>query len=95
MNTSVQVTIPESLTTALALAGYTPETLSDEARRALAAFLYKRQTLTLAQAAELAQMTLRDFIPYLALLGIPALNYPPNELEFDEASVEWQLQQSR
>jgi len=54
--------------------------------------LYKRHILTLAQAAELAGMSMREFIPFLAFLGIATLDYPPDELGHDLRSLEAQLQ---
>jgi len=92
MGLSLNVEIPESLKTALELAGYSTETLGIEACRALAASLYARNILTLAQAAQLAQMPLREFIPFLASMGLPAVNYPPGELDHDVESIRWQMQ---
>lgn len=94
MGSSLEVPVPETLKNTLELAGYSTETLSAEARRALAAYLYKRHTLSLAQAAELAQQSIREFIVFLASIDIPVLDYPPGELDHDEASIEWQLRQS-
>ncbi|CUU35431.1 MAG: UPF0175 family protein [Fimbriimonadales bacterium] len=93
MALSLDVQIPEHLKTTLELAGYSPETLSREARRTLAAYLYTRNILTLAQAAELADMPVREFIPFLAGMGLPVINYPPDELAHDIESIEWQIQE--
>jgi hypothetical protein len=62
MGLSLNVQIPESLQQALELAGYSAESLGVEARRALAASLYARRVLTLTQAAQLAQMPVREFL---------------------------------
>jgi len=93
MSLSLNVQIPESLRQALELAGYSAESLGVEARRALAASLYARHILTLAQAAHLAEMPIREFIPFLASIGLPAVYYPPEELERDIESIRWQMQQ--
>jgi predicted HTH domain antitoxin len=93
MGLSLNVQIPESLQQALELAGYSAESLEVEARRALAASLYARRILTLAQAAQLAQMPMREFLPFLASMGLPALNYPPSELNHDVESIRWQIQE--
>jgi predicted HTH domain antitoxin len=92
MSLSLSVQIPESLQSALELAGYSAESLGVEARRALAASLYARRVLTLAQAAHLAEMPIREFIPFLASIGLPAVNYPPEELDRDVESIRWQMQ---
>lgn len=92
VGSQLEVPIPEGLRTTLELAGYSTEALSAEAQRALAAVLYKRHILTLAQAAELAGMSMREFIPFLASLGIATLDYPPDELGHDLRSLEAQLQ---
>ncbi len=72
-------------------AGYSADALSQEARRALAALLYAQGKLTLGQAAQLADMPLRVFIPFLASLNLSPLNYSADELENDQESIEWQL----
>jgi len=88
----LEVPILEGLRTTLELAGYSTEALLVEARRALAAVLYKRHILTLAQATELAGMSMHEFIPFLASLGIATLDYPAGELEHDLRSIEEQWQ---
>lgn len=87
----LEVEIPEQLKTTLELAGYSAETLEMEARRMLAASLYTRNILSLAQAAQLAAMPIREFIPFLASLRLPTLNYPAGELAHDIESIEWQI----
>ncbi len=91
MALSLDVQIPEDLKPTLELAGYSPESLGREARRALAAYLYTRHVLTLAQAAQLAEMPIREFIPFLASMGLPVVDYPPDELAHDTESIQWQL----
>lgn len=74
MALSLDVQIPEHLKTTLELAGYSPETLSREARRTLAADLYTRNVLTLAQAAERLGLKTRGTLgPLLALKRIGAI----------------------
>jgi predicted HTH domain antitoxin len=91
MGLFLDVQIPENLQHALELAGYSAESLGVEARQALAASLYARRVLTLTQAAQLAQMPVRELLPFLASLGLPALNYPPSELDHDVESIRWQM----
>jgi predicted HTH domain antitoxin len=88
----LEVEIPEQLKTTLELAGYSPETLEMEARRMPAASLYTRNILSLAQAAQLAALPVREFIPFLASLGLPVFHYPPEELAHDVESIQWQVE---
>ena len=48
---------------------------------ALAAKLFADGTLTLAQGARLAGDTVEGFIELLGALGVPAVDYPPDELD--------------
>lgn len=56
-----------------------------EERLAIAIYLYLRKRVSLGKAAEIAGMSRWDFIELLSKLGIPIINYPPEELE-DEIS---------
>ena len=49
--------------------------------RAMALSLFESGLLTLAQAAQLATLALEEFIELLGAVGIPAVNYPPEELD--------------
>lgn len=49
--------------------------------RNLAASLFEAKHLTLAQAAKLAGLSRGEFIDLLATLGIPAVDYPPEDLD--------------
>lgn len=58
-----------------------PITLSeDEVKLSLAVKLYEEGKLSLGQAAELAGFSLRAFIDLLDRLGVPVINYSPEEL---------------
>lgn len=50
-------------------------------RPAIAVKLYKEETLTLAKAAKLAGQSLESFIERLGKLGIPIVNYSPDEID--------------
>ena len=77
MDLSLNVQIPESLRQALELAGYSAESLGVEARRALAASLYARRVLTLAQAAHLCRRASETLaLPARATLGTRASRPP-------------------
>lgn len=54
--------------------------------RAMALRLFEQGQATLAQAAKLAALTLEEFIILLGEAGIPAVDYPPEELD-DEVGV--------
>ncbi|WP_242476729.1 type II toxin-antitoxin system prevent-host-death family antitoxin [Halochromatium glycolicum] len=55
--------------------------------RALALTLFEQQRITLAQASKLAGLALDEFIDLLGRAGLPAVDYPPEELaeEMDTA----------
>jgi len=48
--------------------------------RALALKLYEGRHLTMAQASKVAGMSLDEFIDLLGTVGLPAVDYPPEEL---------------
>ncbi len=54
--------------------------------RALALRLFEHRHLTLVQAARLAGMTAEEFMNLLGEAGVPAVDYPPEELK-DEISA--------
>ncbi len=54
--------------------------------RAMALRLFEQRQVTLVQAAKLSATTLEEFIGLLGEAGIPAVDYPPEELD-DEVGV--------
>jgi len=56
-----------------------------EERLAIAIYLYLRKRVSLGKAAEIAGLSIWDFIKLLSKLGMPIINYPSEELE-DEIS---------
>lgn len=54
--------------------------------RTLALHLFEQRHLTLVQAARLAGMTAEEFMSLLGEARVPAVDYPPEELE-DEISA--------
>lgn len=54
--------------------------------RALALNLFENRHLTMAQAAKLAAVTVEEFVELLGQTGVPAVEYPPEEIE-DELSA--------
>ena len=49
--------------------------------RALALHLFEQGQLTLAQAAKLAAVTVEEFVELLSQAGVPAVDYPPDEID--------------
>ena len=56
------------------------------AHRALVLRLFENRRLSLAQAARVARLPPEEFIVLLGQAGIPAVDYPPEELD-DEVRV--------
>ena len=54
--------------------------------RALALHLFEKRQVTLAQAAKVACVPVEEFIELLGTVGMPAVDYPPEELD-DEISA--------
>ncbi len=54
--------------------------------RAMALRLFEQRQATLVQAARLAAVTPEEFVGLLGAAGIPAVDYPPEELD-DEVGV--------
>lgn len=54
---------------------------SDEARLFLAAKLYEVGKLSLGKAAQLSGYSKSTFIEILSKMGIPVINYSPDDLE--------------
>lgn len=55
---------------------------------ALALRLYAEKTISLGKAAKLAQLSLEEFIARLGAIGIPAVDYPAEELDEELAALE-------
>ncbi len=61
--------------------------LDHGAQRALALHLFESGHLTLTQAAKVAGMIAHDFVSLLGEAGIPAVDYPPEEVEQEIAAA--------
>ena len=81
--------LPEELAIPLSVAGYDVEKLTEEAKRLLAVTLFQRHTLSLGQAAKLAEMHLWDFIQLLSQQGITIAEYDDAEIQQELESAEW------
>ena len=55
---------------------------------ALALLLYAEKTVSLGKAAKLARLSLEEFIARLGAMGIPAVDYPAEELDGELAALE-------
>lgn len=49
--------------------------------RMMALHLFESGQMTLAQSARIAGLSIAEFIELLGLMGIPAVDYPPEDLE--------------
>lgn len=61
--------------------------LDQGVHRALALALFEDHRLTPAQAAKLAGLSLEAFIDLLGSVGLPAVDYPPEELADELAAA--------
>jgi prevent-host-death family protein len=61
--------------------------LSHGIHRALALHLFEAGQVALAQGARLASLSVEEFIDLLAQAGIPAVSFPPEEMEDDLESA--------
>lgn len=55
---------------------------------ALAVRLFAEKVVSLGKAAKLAQLPIEAFISRLGALGIPAVDYPPEELDEELAALD-------
>lgn len=60
---------------------FSEELLELGLRPAIAVKLYKEEALTLGKAAKLAGQSLESFIERLGKLGIPVVDYSPDEID--------------
>jgi len=89
MRATLTIEIPPELASALQMAGYTPDRLSDEMRRSLALTLFARKALSLGQAARLAGMGQWEFIPFLGEHGISLADYDEEEASREVEMAQW------
>lgn len=55
---------------------------------ALAIRLFAEKTVSLGKAAKLARLSVEDFIARLGAMGVPAVDYPPEELDEELAVLQ-------
>jgi predicted HTH domain antitoxin len=89
MGSTLTVELPGDLETALKEAGLTREQLDEVAKRYVAMALFRRHVLSLGQAADLAGMSLWDFIPFLGEHGIPMATYDADEIAEEVKPLQW------
>lgn len=77
------IELPENVYRVLSSHGYTKELIAKESRELLALKLFKNKILTLSKSAEVAQMTLWDFIDFLGQNQIPVINYDEKNLQIE------------
>lgn len=81
--------MPPEIASALQAAGYNSRRLSEEALKHFAEVLYRRQMLSLEQAAQLAQMNLWEFLPFLSEQGIAIADYDAEETNLELETARW------
>jgi predicted HTH domain antitoxin len=91
MKTVLTVDLPKELEATLRAAGYTHQRLSEEALQHLSAALFGRKVLSLGQAAQLAKMSLWEFIPFLGKQGIVVADYDEEEAQMELETARWLL----
>ncbi len=58
-----------------------PKRFTEDVKRGTAILFYLEEKLTLAQAAEMAEMDIYVFMKYLGSVGIPVINYSANDID--------------
>ncbi|MCE2414503.1 UPF0175 family protein [Candidatus Poribacteria bacterium] len=92
---SITLDVPSELSTPLSISGYNREKLTEEAKQVLAVSLFKRNILSLGQAAKLAELHLWDFIQILSQRGIPIAEYDDEEIQQELKTVACLTQQTK
>lgn len=90
---SIKLDVPSELSTPLSISGYSREKLTEEVKHLLAISLFKRNALSLGQAAQLAGLHLWDFILLLNQHGIPIAEFDDEEIQTELKNVDSLLQQ--
>jgi predicted HTH domain antitoxin len=89
MSVTFDADLPPDIWAALQAVGYTPQKLTKDALKHFAGVLYVRKSLSLEQAARLADMSLWEFIPFLSEQGIAVADYDAEEIERELEAVRW------
>ena len=89
---SIKLDVPSELTIPLSVSGYNRDKLTEELKHLLAISLFKRDALSLGQAAKLAELHLWDFLQLLNQHGIPIAEYDDEEIQQELKTVESLLQ---
>lgn len=89
MNKTVIIKVPKDIESSLKIAGYHEDLLIKEARQSLAASLFSKRVLSLGQAAQMAGMSLWEFIPYLGIKGIAVIDHDSDEIENEAQMAKW------
>ena len=90
---SIKLDVPSELSTPLSISGYNREKLTEEVKHLLAVLMFKRNALSLGQAAKLAELHLWDFIQLLNQHGTPIAEFDDEEIQTELKTVDSLLQQ--
>ena len=86
-NIQMMLEIPEDTYLTLSSSGYTKQRLLADAKKFLAAYLFRQKVLSLGKAAELAGLRIGAFISFLDELEIPVIDYDEEELDAEFREV--------
>ncbi len=89
---SIKLDVPSELSIPLSVSGYNRDKLTEELKHLLAISLFKRNALSLGQAAKLAELHLWDFLQLLNQHGIPIVEYDDEEIQQELKTVKSLLQ---
>ena len=92
---SINLDVPNELSTPLSISGYNREKLTEDAKRLLAISLFERNIFSLGQAAKLAELRLWDFIQILSQQDIPIAEYDDEEIQQELKTVACLIQQTQ
>ena len=84
---TLNVHLPEELASRLREGALKGATLDDQVKRAVAIHLFLTHEVTLGAAADLADMSYREFWNLLVELGFPVFEYGAQQRDEDEAGL--------
>ncbi len=84
---TTKIKLPKSIDTHIKSLTNSRYNYNDRLRVWLATGLFVEKEISLAEAAELAGMSLYEYITYLKLKGVPAYEYTEEEFEMDKKFI--------
>jgi predicted HTH domain antitoxin len=84
----VEVMLPQAVFVAMQGIGLEGATLVSEMRRATAVDLYRKGLFSIGKAAELADLSLAEFMDVLVEIGVPVTELTAGDIQQDEATLD-------